>query len=269
MRWPLVKICRLVVVGGITLGFFVLVGVWECAAEESLVTDRPDFTESSSTVRQGVLQLEGGVTFASFQDGTDVSTVGEILARWGVAEKLELRFVLPTYFWERNGGADKSGFLSSGVGLKYELKQGSGDGLIGGMESALIVSTTVPTGTADFSRSSWQPAAVFAASWELWPNLGFGANFGVSRPADEDNRYTSLWVSGALSVGLSDTTAMFFELYGFNREEQRGPSTATFQTGLAYLLNSDLQLDVRAARRLTNEGVDFLIGAGLSWRIGG
>jgi len=30
-----------------------------------------------------------------------------------------------------------------------------------------------------------------------------------------------------------------------------------------------LQLDVRAARRLTGQGLDLLLGAGLSWRLGG
>ena len=39
--------------------------------------------------------------------------------------------------------------------------------------------------------------------------------------------------------------------------------------GAVYLFNPDLQLDVRAARRLTNEGVDLLIGAGISCRLGG
>jgi hypothetical protein len=30
-----------------------------------------------------------------------------------------------------------------------------------------------------------------------------------------------------------------------------------------------LQLDVRAARRLTGQGLDLLMGAGMSWRLGG
>jgi hypothetical protein len=104
--------------------------------EEPLVTDRPDFTESSSTVGSGVLQLEGGVTFSNFRNGTEV-------------------------------------------------------------------------------------------------------------------------------------TSVFIELYGFNREEPRGPNTATFQTGLVYLINPDFQLDARVARRLMDRGVDFLFGVGLSWRLGG
>ena len=238
------------------------------SAQEPLVTDRPDFTESSSGVGSGVLQLESGVTYSDFRNGTDVTTIGEILARWGVAKKVELRFVLPTYSRE-GGGGDASGFLSSGVGFKYELAQGDGSGFLGGMEAALIASTTIPTGTSDFASSEWQPSAVFCASWELGPNVGIGTNLGVGRPADDENRYTSLWASVAVGVGLSDASSFFVELYGFNREEDRGPSTATFQTGFVYLFSPDLQADVRVARRLTDRGVDFLVGAGLSWRFGG
>jgi len=249
--------------------FAVLVFSSVVSAQEPLVTDRPDFTESSSTVGSGLLQLESGVTYSNFQNGTDVTTIGEILARWGVAKKFELRFVLPTYSRESGSGGNASGFLSSGVGFKYELAHGDGSGFLGGMDAALLATTTIPTGTSDFASSKWQPSAVFAASWELGPNLGIGANLGVGRPADDENRYTTLWASVAVGVGLSDTTSVFFELFGFNREEDRGPNTATFQTGLVYLFSSDLQADVRVARRLTDRGVDFLAGAGISWRLGG
>jgi hypothetical protein len=255
---------KIIIAGAV---FFALTSV--ISADEPLVTDRPDFTESSSTVGSGVLQLEGGVTFVDSRSGADVTSVGEILARWGITEKVELRFQLPTYSWERGGGNNRNGFLNSGVGLKYELSQGGGDGFIGGMEASLIASTTIPTGTSDFAGSKWQPAAVFSASWELGPNIGIGTNLGVGRPADDDNRYTTLWASVAVGVGLNEATSVFFELYGFNREEERGPSTATFQTGLVYLFSPDLQADVRVARRLTDLGVDFLFGAGISWRLGG
>jgi hypothetical protein len=211
---------KIIIAGAV---FFALTSV--VSADEPLVTDRPDFTESSSTVGSGVLQLEGGVTFVDSRSGADVTSVGEILARWGI--------------------------------------------FIGGMEASLIASTTIPTGTSDFAGSKWQPAAVFSASWELGPNIGIGTNLGVGRPADDDNRYTTLWASVAVGVGLNEATSVFFELYGFNREEERGPSTATFQTGLVYLFSPDLQADVRVARRLTDLGVDFLFGAGISWRLGG
>lgn len=241
---------------------------WQVAGEEPLVTDRPDFTESSSSVDKGVLQLESGVTYADFRGGVRVTTIGEILVRWGVAKNLELRFLLPTYARESATFADSSGFLSTGIGFKYQLTEGDGSGFFAGMESSLIASTTVPTGTADFAGSDWQPGGVFSASWELARDVGIGTNLGIARPAGNGTRFTTLWASVALGVGLSDATSVFFELFGFDREEARGPSTATFQTGLVYLFNTDLQADVRVARRLTDQGVDFLIGAGLSFRLG-
>jgi hypothetical protein len=35
---------------------------------------------------------------------------------------------------------------------------------------------------------------------------------------------------------------------------------------MVYLINNDLQLDGRVARRLTDAGPDFLMGIGASWR---
>lgn len=245
------------------------VGAPVVVAQDAIVTDRPDFTESSSTVGRGVFQLEGGATYLELTGGTDVTTLGEVLIRWGIAESLELRFLLPTYEWDSDLSGSSSGFLSSGIGLKLDLAAGSGSGFFGGMEAAVIVATTVPTGTAEFASSHWQPQAVLATSWELGTGIGLGVNFGVGRPADDQERYTTFWASVALGVEVAKATSVFFEIYGFNREEDRGPNTATFQAGVVYLFNPDFQFDIRAARRLTDRGVDVLIGAGLSWRLGG
>ena len=74
--------------GLFALSFAVMTLASLAFAEEPLITDRPDFTESSSAVGSGVLQLESGFSHAEFRGGSDVTTVGEILARWGVLDKL-------------------------------------------------------------------------------------------------------------------------------------------------------------------------------------
>lgn len=238
-------------------------------AEEPLVTDRPDFTESSSVVGGGVLQLESGLSFADFSGGNELTTVGEVLVRWGVSERLEARLLLPTYARENGPDGDLTGFVDTAVGCKVQISEGEGRGLLGGMETSVIASTTVPTGSGDFSGSSWQPLAVFAAGWDLSSRTGLGVNLGVGRPADDGRRYTTAWISTALGVSLTEPLSVFIELIAFNREEARGPETATFQTGAVYLLSPDLQLDLRAARRLTESGPDVLVGAGISLRLGG
>ena len=63
--------------------------------DEPLVTDRPDFTEASSTVGLGVAQLEFGYTYTYDNDGTQSTrthSFGEPLLRVGIlAEWLEFR----------------------------------------------------------------------------------------------------------------------------------------------------------------------------------
>ncbi|MBY0513076.1 MAG: transporter, partial [Gemmataceae bacterium] len=44
------------------------------ASEEPLASDRPDFTEASSTVGKGRVQLEGGYTFTRDHSGEVATT---------------------------------------------------------------------------------------------------------------------------------------------------------------------------------------------------
>ncbi len=235
------------------------------AVEDALVTDRPDFTESALVVDTGRWQFEMGATY---DDGASVTawSAGELLVRWGVARDLELRLGAVSYLWVDGAGEDSSGFLDPSLGMKYEISDGQGRGFLGGTSLAVIAATTIPVGGSAVSSPDWQPLVVLAASWDLAPSLSLGTNFGYSRPSDGDDRFHSFWLSLAVGVGITDRTSAFFELYGFDREEDRGPSTAVFQTGLTYLINSNVQLDGRVARRLTDSGPDFLLGVGVSWR---
>lgn len=234
-------------------------------AEDALVTDRPDFTESALAVDQGRWQFEMGATH---DDGAnvDATSVGEFLIRWGIVRDLELRVLAPSYLWLDGRQGDSSGFLDMALGAKLELNDGSGAGFWGGTAAGVLVSTTIPTGSSEVSSPDWQPQVVFAASWDLASSVSLGTNLGYARPSDGDRRFDSFWASLALGAGFSATTSVFVELYGFNREEDRGPSTLVFQTGVTHLLSPDLQLDARVARRLTDAGPDFLLGIGASWR---
>jgi len=237
----------------------------EGAAEDALVTDRPDFTESALVVDRDRWQFEMGATYDNGAHVT-VWSAGELLVRWGIARDFELRLGAVSYLWLDGAGDDSSGFLDPSIGMKYEFKNGEGPGFWGGTALAVIAAATIPVGASAVSSPDWQPLAVLAASWDLAPSVSLGTNLGYARPSDGDQRFDSLWASVALGAGFTDTTAVFIELYGFNREEDRGPSTVVFQTGVTYLINSNLQLDARLGRRLSDAGPDFLLGIGASWR---
>ncbi len=72
-------------------------------AQEALVTDRPDFTESTETVKLGRFQLEGGYTFTRI-DNNKEHTLGELLLRIGARQRLELRIGISSYALTRSPG---------------------------------------------------------------------------------------------------------------------------------------------------------------------
>src|SRR5437870_3062683 len=67
------------------------------AEEPELVTDRPDFTESSLVVPRGRLQIEGGFSYTRGNSGERAWNLPEMLLRLGVASRWELRLEAPQY----------------------------------------------------------------------------------------------------------------------------------------------------------------------------
>jgi hypothetical protein len=238
--------------------------VGQVNAEEPLVTDRPDFTESGLVVGRTVLQLEAGGTYVEADD-EKATSLGELLVRYGITKGIELRLVTLTYLWLDPPGESSSGFVDSSIGAKIQLTRAERRGFLGRTDAALVVSTSFPSGNSEFRSDSWEPSAVLAFGWDLSGRVSAGVNLGYARPSGLD-RFDSFWGSGVIGVGLTENTSAFFELFGFNREVEDGPSTLNFQTGVTHLLSPDLQLDARVARRVIDDGVDFLFGVGVSWR---
>jgi hypothetical protein len=62
------------------------------AEQDELVTDRPDFTESSEVTRRNWTQVESGVALElSSQDHERRLSLGNLLVRMGLTDRLELR----------------------------------------------------------------------------------------------------------------------------------------------------------------------------------
>jgi len=240
-------------------------GAWTAVAQEALITDRPDFTESPQVVDRGRFQLETGMTWTDSED-TSVLDVGEALVRWGALDGAEIRIGLGSWVQETSSGSTLAGYAYPSLGLKLQLGEGDGFGFLGNTESALIVATSLPVGSEFPDSDEWNPEAVLALGWDLGADYGLGLNLGVARPDEGDGRFTSVWLSSALAIPLGEATGAFVELIAFDQEWAGGPATLALQAGIVYLLSNDLQLDARVARRLTSEGPDVLLGAGVSWR---
>ena len=239
---------------------------------EPLVTDRPDFTEASSTVGRGVAQIEFGYTYTYNNDAgvRDVShSVGEPLLRYGVlADWLELRIaVFPASTNTSTGAmrASNSGVEDLLLGLKIGLTPQ--EGIL--PETALIPQMTVPSGSSAFTNNQVLPGAIWIYAWEINDLVSTAGSSQFNKAVDEATSasYTEFAQSWAVAYSLTDRLGAYTEWFAFFPS---GADTAKpqhfFDGGFTYLLTDNIQYDIRAGVGLNEAADDYFIGTGLSIR---
>lgn len=233
-------------------------------AQEPLVTDRPDFTESPVTVDPGRFQLEAGYTFTD-SGRVESHTLGEALVRIGLGERTELRLGLPSYESIDTGRRDLSGFGDPFVGVKLRLtpERAAERAPV----AAILVSTTLPAGSSELREPHPQPGAIFAVGWSLTDLYSLGANVGLAYASDGGDQFTE--ITGSLAAGRSlgpeGDTGVFLEYFFVAPGE--GRENAHFvDTGVTRLFGPDFQLDLRIGIGLNSAADDLFAGAGFAWR---
>lgn len=235
---------------------------------EPLVTDRPDFTEASSTVGQGVVQVEMGYTYSFDDDGTD-RTVGhsypEPLLRVGMfADWFELR-VGWNYATESVDGVRTSGGEDLYLGIKFGLTPQ------GGVlpEMALITQMTVPTGVDAFSSDETLPGINWLYGWDVTECISTGGSTQYNRAVEDiiGEAYTEWAQSWTINYGLLDQWTGYTEWFAlFPHSAEAAAPEHYFNGGFAYLLSNNVQWDIRAGVGLNDAADDYFAGTGLSVR---
>lgn len=233
-----------------------LAGQGDGETADPMVTDRPDFTESTSAVQR--IQLEAGYTLDRTA-GAEVHTLGEALLRLPATRDVEVRLGLSSYRWaDAVAGAD--GFTDSSVGLKVRAGEGGPSPVLPSV--AFLAGTTVPLG--DASPAGLQPFTTLAFGWDLGPRLGLGANLGAAYLDAGRERYEEYSGSLALGVDAGGGLGVFLETYGFRPVGR--PSTAFVDGGFTLGLTPDAQVDARVGTGVEGPAQDLVFGVGLSLR---
>ena len=242
--------------------------------DEGLVTDRPDFTESSSTVGKGRVQLESGYTFS--RDG-DVGVRSnhaypELLLRAGVfADRLELRLgqsFTRTSVTSVEGnrrslhGADD---LYLGVKLAVAAQRGRRP------EVAVVVQSTVPTGTSALTAGRLLPGINLLYGMELGAStFTLGGSSQINGAMNDDAReYAEFAQSVTAGWDFAKTLGVYAEAFAFvphGRSGESVPRTSYLNGGFRFKPTKNLQYDVRVGRGLTTASDDFFVGFGVSVR---
>lgn len=237
----------------------------EAESAEPLVTDRPDATESTETVAAGRFQLESGYTYDRLE-GETTHSLGELLLRVGVLDRMEVRFGFNSYQWVRFAGATLAGVEDAEIGMKVGLVEGDPGHGFDRPTVALLVSASLPTGSSVFREHGVQPELRGAVAWDLSERLGLSSNLAWGWASEEDMRFQQGAASLALGYGWTDRVGTFLEYFGTYPESRGGPHVHFVNGGATYLLDADAQLDARLGVGLNGRDDDYFFGFGSAWR---
>ncbi|MCH2489985.1 MAG: transporter [Flavobacteriales bacterium] len=232
-----------------------------------MITDRPDATESPSTVPVGFLQVETGAFYESFEDNdlkTEVFGYNTTLLRFGILDNLELR--LGWNFEETqfaiNGNEINnvlSGFSPLLAGMKVAITEEKG--LL--PEMGLLGHLYLPfTAANDYRPETTGVDFRFSFAHTLSERSSLAYNLGAQWLDDSpEAAYVYTLVYG---YSITDRFGLYAELYGDLPEDSS--SNHLWDAGITYLIQPNIQLDATVGSSIS-EGQDILLSAGVSFRI--
>jgi hypothetical protein len=241
----------------LTLTLVILCG----SISAQMVTDRPDQTESSSTIAKGALQVESGMLL-SFEEIEMVSfrqiLLPTTLFRYGIASGIELRLLNQ---FELLKVADESyqGISDLEIGTKIQLLSDD----TRNTEIALLAQVSLPTGSRDLSGGTRGPSGFsvkLSVSHSLGENAGIGYNLGYDHP---EGGYGNLTYSLVYGFGINDKVSAYVEPYGEITDMNKFVSN--INAGFTFLARDNLQFDFSFGTGI-NHRMNFL-SLGCSWLI--
>ena len=243
------------------------------ADDDLIVTDRPDFTEASSTVGLGHVQFEMGYTYG-YDEAGDVEVIDhtypETLVRIGMfADWFELRIVWTEISEISHNAGRKSRVTGSSdmqIGAKIALTEQCGIR----PEMAIIPQMNIPSGSFAFTSDEVQTGINWVYSWEVTDRFGLAGSTQANRVLDDNGHaYTEIAKSIAFGFGLTERLSTYFEWFAlFPHSATDADNTVQhfINGGFAWLFNNDVQFDIRVGNGLTANAQDMFAGSGVSIR---
>lgn len=233
----------------------ILALVLPAAAQDTILTDRPDFTESTSTVPLRSLQAEFGFTRAT-AGNDNVDTAGEGLIRYGLHSRFEVRIGLPSRI---NVDGLDAGLGDMSAGVKWNAGRFANGGLF-----SVLGTLTLPTGADDFSAGVAEPSFFAIASLPLTDRMGLAGQVGTFFYKAADAWESTIMATTVLGFSLVENVGAFTEVRMDTLEGEDMQVVA--HTGLTYLVSPDFQVDVHGGISLSDTAPDRFFGFGFAYR---
>ncbi len=247
--------------------------------EDAIETDRDSFTPSPRTAGRRRLILESAYSFIDNRGIPETHSYPELLLRYGVAERLELRL---GWNYEIGGGGNEVSGAQGGdfqertreslepseltreQRLSYGLKAALSEQEEWIPESAFIVQGFTPTGG---EATATQLAATYVVGWELANRWQADAALQYFSGSERGDRF-SIWApSAVLKIPIHERWNVHGEYFGvFSRDKAEDFVKHYFSPGVHYLVTPDLEIGVRVGWGLNDQSARFFCNAGVGWR---
>lgn len=242
-------------------------------AAEGIVTDRPDFVESSNVVGFRRLQVETSVAVDRDRSASSRERMlaTPTLLRYGVSDSLELRVETDGRIVARSRALPdgretrESGYADVALGLKWHMADAQG-----ALPSlGVLLHADTPSGSRALRGNRVRPSLRMVGEWELPGDMSLGVMPGIARDTDAGGERYVYGIFGAvLGKQLSEQLRGFVEIaVPHAARSGRGGTEASLDVGGAYLLTDTLQLDAMLSRGLNSRTPDLGFTVGLSFKL--
>ena len=242
------------------------------AADEGIVTDRPDFVESSKVVGKGRFQVETSVLFERDRHGAgrERTVATPTLLRQGISENFELRVETDgrTSISSRaaaNGyRSTASGYADATLGVKWHAMDAAGN-----MPSVgVLLHAEFSSGSRALRGRGTRPSLRAVGEWELANDFSLGVMPGVGIERSEDGRRYRYGILGVVvGKAVNDKLRGFVELaLPQIASAKHGGTQASLDFGGAYLITDTIQVDAMVSRGLNSRTPDVGFTVGLSFK---
>ena len=235
------------------------------ALSQTISTDRPGFANGTSIVPAGATQIESGYLYSRVEEVKE-HTLGQLLVRFGAAERLELRLGVNSYVSTSSPGADDDGFSDGSVGLKLKLYHGEQGYETLSYDISTVLETSLPTGSKGYRTGRLQPSVMFVLDLAVPQGFTLSPFTTYTLASDDTGQYNQFGGGVSLGVSLTERTSCFLEYFGLGKEKDRGPETTHYlDGGLTFLLADNCQADIHTGLGMNGPDPNYFVGIGLSY----
>lgn len=222
---------------------------------EAVEADRPGEGYATSVVAGGEHQIESGASFTRAGSAHDLA-VGEMLLRFGVGHRIELRTALNSYEMRSADGVRTHGLEDGFVGAKVRLTaepsaepsaEATEPRSAARPEVAVVVGTSIPNGRRPFGHHASEPEAALVGHWAVLDDVGFDVTLGAAARSISPSGYRAERTATFTADRHVTSSLSGFLEYHLARAVDEDELARTASAGLVVAVRPTVQIDAWVA----------------------